>query len=95
MAAPSAVDVSKMSAPSPKGSPASFLPAPGNVQQMDSCAAAALPSERRRFYMIRSPADIDWRRPLKEQLEQISRRSRQDQDFRGTLHAPQQHPEAR
>ena len=58
-----------MSAPSPKGPPASFLPTPVNVQQMDSCAAAALPGERRRFYKIRSPSDIDWSRPLKEQLE--------------------------
>ena len=40
--APAAVDLSRMSAPSPKGPPASFLPTPGNVQQMDSCAAAAI-----------------------------------------------------
>ena len=70
MAAPSAVDMSRMRAPSPKGPPASFLPTPENVQQMDlSAAAAALPGERRKFYKIRSASDINWSRPLKEQLE--------------------------
>ena len=61
-----------MSTPSPKGPPASFLPTPANVHHMDSCAAAALPgnpNERHRFHTIRSPTDIDWSRPLKEQLE--------------------------
>ena len=51
MASPSAVDMSRMSAPSPKGPPASFMPTPGDVQHMSSCAAAADPgnsSERRR-----------------------------------------------
>ena len=38
-----AVEMSRVSAPSPKGRPASFLPTPRNVQQMDSCAAAAIP----------------------------------------------------
>ena len=68
MASPSAVDMSRMSTPSPKGPPASFLPTPGEV----SCAAATLPgnpNERHRFHTIQSPTDIDWSRPLKERLE--------------------------
>ena len=59
-----------MSAPCPKGPPASLLPTPENVQQTSSCAAAAaLPSESRKIYMIQSASDIQWHRPLKEQLE--------------------------
>ena len=54
-----------MSTPSPKGPPASFLPTPGEVYHMDS----GNPNERHRFHTIRSPTDIDWSRPLKEQLE--------------------------
>ena len=72
MASPSAVDMSRMSAPSPKGPPAAFTPTPGDVQHVSSCAAAALPgnpNERHRFHTIRSPTDIDWSCPLKEQLE--------------------------
>ena len=68
MASQPAVDMSRMSAPSPKGPPASFLPTPGDVQQASSCAAAELPRDGRRRYKIRSPSDIDWSRPLKEQL---------------------------
>ena len=58
-----------MSAPSPKGPPASFLPTPGNVQHMYSRAAAALPGGRSRFYKILSASDINASKPLKEQLE--------------------------
>ena len=76
MPAPAAVDLSRMSAPSPKSPPASFLPTPGHVQQMDSCTATAIPgrdypmspNEKPKIYMVNSPSDIDWRRPLKEQL---------------------------
>ena len=50
MASPSAVDMSRMSAPSPKGPPASFLPTPGDVQQMSSCAAAEIPSKGVRWH---------------------------------------------
>ena len=72
MASPSAVDMSRMSAPSPKGPPAAFMPAPGDVQHMSSCAAAVdpgNPNERHRICTVRSPTDIDWSRPLSEQLE--------------------------
>ena len=53
MASPSAADMSRMSAPSPKGPPASLMPTPGDVQHMSSFAAAAdpgNPNERRRIY---------------------------------------------
>ena len=77
MQAPSAIDLSRMSAPSTKGPPASFLPTPRSVQQMDSCAVAAAipgrdypmsPNQIPKIYKIRSPSDIDWSRPLKDQL---------------------------
>ena len=61
-----------MSAPSPKGPPASFVPTPGEVQHMFSCAAAAdpgKPNERHSIYRVQSSTDIDWSVPLKEQLE--------------------------
>ena len=72
MATPSAVDMSRMSAPSPKGPPAAFMLTPGDVQYMSSCAAAVgpgNPNERHRIHTVRSPTDIDWTRPLHEQLE--------------------------
>ena len=87
--APSPVDLSNVGTPSPEGPPASFLPTPVNVHQMDSSAAAALPGEKSKIYVVRSPtsaaaalpgekskiyvvrspSDIDWRIPLKQQLE--------------------------
>ena len=72
MASSSAVDMSRMSAPSPKGPPASFMPTPGDVQRTSSCAAAADPEnrcERGRIYTVRSASDIDWNHLLEEQLE--------------------------
>ena len=72
MASPSAVDMSRMSAPSPKGPPASFMPTPGDVQHMSSSPAAVDQgdqSERRRYYRVRSASDIDWNYPLEDQLE--------------------------
>ena len=72
MASPSAIDVSRMSAPSPKGPPASFMPTPGDAQHMSSCAAAVDPgnrSERGRIYSVRSASDIDWNYTLEDQLE--------------------------
>ena len=101
MQAPSAVDLSRMSAPSPKGPPASFLPTPGSVQPMDSCAAAAIPgrdypmspNEIPKIRKVKSPSDINWHRPLKEQLEpQLKGGPDPTKSFRRTLHAPQQHP---
>ena len=58
--------------PSPKGPPASFMPTPGDVQRMSSCAATVDPEnprERVRYYRVRSPSDIDWNYLLEEQLE--------------------------
>ena len=72
MASPSAVDMSRMSAPSPKGPPASFMPTPGDVQHMSSCAAADdpwNPYERHLIARVRSASDIDWNYSLEEQLE--------------------------
>ena len=72
MPSPSAVDMLRMSAPSPKGPPTSFMLTPGDVQRMSSCAAAADPGNRSecgRIYRVRSASDIDWNRPLSEQLE--------------------------
>ena len=72
MASPSAVDTSKMSAASPKGPPASFMPTPGDVQHMSSSAAVVDQgdqSESRMIHMVRSASDIDWSYPLEEQLE--------------------------
>ena len=73
MASPSAVDMQRPGAPTPKGPPASFTPTPGDVQQMSSSSPAADPmermSDRGRYKTIRSATDIDWTRPLHEQLE--------------------------
>ena len=72
MASPSAVDMSRMGAPSPKGPPASFMPTPGDVQRMSSSPAAVDQggqSEGRRYYRVRSASDIDWNYPLEDQLE--------------------------
>ena len=72
MASPSAVDMSRMSAPSPKGPPASFMPTPGDVQHMSSCAAAVdtgNPNERRKIHKVKSVTDVDWNYLLEEQLE--------------------------
>ena len=70
MALPSAVDTSRMNAPSPKGPPACFMPTPGDVQHMSSSPAAVgqgNPNERGRYYRVRSASDIDWNYPLEEQ----------------------------
>ena len=72
MASPSAVDMPRPSAPSPKGPPASFMPTPGDAQHMSSSSPAVDPrdrSERGRYYRVRSASDIDWNEPLEEQLE--------------------------
>ena len=73
MASPSAVDMSRPGAPTPKGPPASFMPTPGDVQQMSSSSPAADPKDRisssGKYKTIWSATDIDWTCPLHEQLE--------------------------
>ena len=75
MASPSAVDMPRPGAPTPKGPPASFTstPGPGDVQQMSSSSPAADPRDRitadGKYKTIWSATDIDWTRPLYEQLE--------------------------
>ena len=73
MTSPSAVDMSRPSAPTPKGPPASFMPTPGDVQQMTSSSPAADPRDRitadGKYKTTTSATDIDWTRPLHEQLE--------------------------
>ena len=67
MASPSAAQVSRMSGPSPKGPPASFMPTPGDVQHMSSSPADEDPRNRK-IDRVRSASDIDWNYPLKDQL---------------------------
>ena len=74
-------DLAKVGAPTPKGPPASFMPAPREVlapQPMDTCAAtAALPGQdipmahgqKPKIRYVKSPSDIDWGSSLKDQLE--------------------------
>ena len=80
-----AVDLANVGAPTPKDPPASFMPTPQEVratQPTSSCAAAALPGEdvqmarateaygqKKRIQYVRSPSDIDWDCPLRDQLE--------------------------
>ena len=75
-----AVDLAKIGALTPKGPPASFMPAPQEVlapQPVDSCEAAALPGQdvpmaygqKPKSWYVGSPSDIDWTSPLKDQLE--------------------------
>ena len=71
-ASPSAIDMPRLSAPIPKGPPASYMPTPEDVQQMSSTSPAAGPEERitdsSKYITIQSSTDIDWTRPLHEQL---------------------------
>ena len=73
MASPSAVDMSRQGTPSPKGPPASYMPTPPEVKSMSTSAPAAVPEGRMtdngKYRTIRSATDIDWTRPLHEQLE--------------------------
>ena len=70
---PSAVDMSRQGTPCPKGPPAEYMPAPPEVTSMSTSASAAVQepyvTENGKFRKIRSVTDIDWRRPLHEQLE--------------------------
>ena len=79
-AAAPAVDPMKVGAPIPKGPPASCVPTPRDVlapQPMDSCAADALPGQAiqmaygqmPKILYVKSPTNIDWNSPLKDQLE--------------------------
>ena len=65
--------MSRPGTPTLKGPPASFMPTPGDVQQMSSTSPAAGPEERitdsSRYITIQSSTDIDWTRPLHEQLQ--------------------------
>ena len=80
MPAAPAVDLAKVGAPTRKGPPASFTPAPREVlapRPLDSCAAAALPGQdvpmaygqKPKIRHVKSPSDIDWDSSLKDQLE--------------------------
>ena len=73
MASPSAVDMSRQGTPLPKGPPAAYMPAPPEVTSMSTSAPAAVPepnvTENGKYRTIRSVTDIDWSRPLYEQLE--------------------------
>ena len=70
---PSAVERPRPGAPSPKGPPASFMPTPEDVQRMSSTSPADGPEARitdsGSHITIHSSTDIDWTRPLHEQLE--------------------------
>ena len=73
MASPSAVTMSRQGSPNPKGPPASYMPAPPEVTLMSTRAPATVPepdvTENGKYRTIRSATDIDWSRPLYEQLE--------------------------
>ena len=73
MAAPSAVDMSRPGTPCPKGPPAEYTPAPPEVTSMSTSASAVVQepyvTENGKIRKIRSVTDIDWGRPLYEQLE--------------------------
>ena len=73
MASPSAVDMSRQGTPIPKGPPEEHMPAPPEVTSMSTSAPAAVPepnvTENGKYRTIRSVTDIDWSRPLYEQLE--------------------------
>ena len=69
----SAVDMSRQGTPCPKGPPAEYMPAPPEVTSMSTSAPAAVQdpyvTENGKYRKIRSVTDIDWSRPLYEQLE--------------------------
>ena len=68
-----AAEMPRPGAPIPKVPPASFMPTPGDVQQMSSSSPAADPRDRiteeGKYRTILSVTDIDWTRPLHEQLK--------------------------
>ena len=72
MASPSADEMLRPGAPHPKGPPASYMPSPPEIASMSTSAPAAVPdqdvTEEGKYRTIRSATDIDWTRPLYEQL---------------------------
>ena len=79
MPAAPAVDPTKVGAPALKATPISCMPAPRGVlapQPMDSCSSSSTRTRVQMAYgqkskkrYVKSPSDIDWHFPLKDQLE--------------------------
>ena len=75
MAATAAVEVTQPSRPCPKGPPAEFMPTPPEITSMQPTAYT--PEQRSRmndqgkYLRVKSVLDIDWSRPLCEQLAPV------------------------
>ena len=65
--------MSRQGTPLPKSPPAAYMPAPPEVTSLSTSAPAAVQepyvTENGKYRTIRSVTDIDWSRPLYEQLE--------------------------
>ena len=75
MAASSAVDMSRPGTPCPKGPPSEYMPSPLEVMSMPTGASAVVQephvTDDGKIIKVRSVTDIDWARPLYEQLEPV------------------------
>ena len=75
MAAHSSVDMSSPGTPCPKGPPEEYMPSPPEVMSMSTGASAVVQepcvTEGGKIRKVRSVTDIDWARPLYEQLEPV------------------------
>ena len=72
MAASAAVDMPQSSRPCPKGPPAEFMPTPPEVMSMQTKASTddrrSRMNDQGKYVKVKSVLDIDWSRPLWEQL---------------------------
>ena len=77
VAASASVEVSQPCRPCPKGPPATFLPTPPEIASMQPDSyeldRRARLNEEGKYLRVKSPRDIDWDKPLWEQLAAVLR----------------------
>ena len=75
MAASAAVEMPQPSRPCPKGPPAEFMPTPPEVESMQPSVYThdqrSRMNDRGKYIKVKSVLDIDWSRPLWEQLAPV------------------------
>ena len=77
VAASASVEMSQPCRPCPKGPPATFLPTPPEIASMPTDSyeldRRARLNEEGKYLRVKSPRDIDWSKPLCEQLAAVLR----------------------